>query len=151
MALFPPSTNNDYRGATISAWFVMLVGLLEFVPGCIHFFLPDGGAGVIAGIDLSVSGAIVIAVFAWFGAIQIPFALLLFVIGLRYRTLVPVALLAVIIARGFMAIDGWFLKGSVSGHHPPEHYASPVTVVLALIFLFLALPTRSAQSNTSGR
>ena len=48
MALFPPSTNSDYRGATISAWFLMLVAMLEFVPGCIHFFLPDGGAGVIA-------------------------------------------------------------------------------------------------------
>ena len=142
MALFPPSTNRDYRGATVSAWFLVLVGVLEFVPGCIHYFLPDGGAGVIAGLDLAAGGSIIIAVFAWFGAIQIPFALLLFVIGLRYRTLVPLALLAVITARGLMAIDGWFFKGSVSGHHPPEHYASPVAVVLALTFLFLALRQR---------
>ena len=144
MALFPPSTNRDYRGATVSAWFLMLVGLLEFVPGCIHFFLPDGGAGVIAGLDLTARGSTIIAVFAWFGAIQIPFAMLLFVIGMRYRTLVPLALLAVITARGLMAIDGWFFKGSVSGHHPPEHYASPVTVALALVFLFLALRQRPA-------
>jgi hypothetical protein len=144
MALFPPSTNSDYRGATISAWFLMLVAMLEFVPGCIHFFLPDGGAGVIAGLDLTVSGSTIIAVFAWFGAIQIPFAMLLFVIGMRYRTLVPLALLAVITARGLMAIDGWFLKGAVSGHHPPEHYASPVAVALALVFLFLALRQRPA-------
>lgn len=146
MALFPPSTNSDYRGATVSAWFLMLVGLLEFVPGCIHFFLPDGGAGVIAGLDLTAGGPAIIAVFAWFGAIQIPFALLLFVIGLRYRTLVPLALLAVITARGLMAIDGWFLKGSSSGHHPPEHYASPFTVALALVFLLLALRQRPAAA-----
>jgi len=146
MALFPPSTNSDYRGATISAWFLMLVAMLEFVPGCIHFFLPDGGAGVIAGLDLTVSGSTIIAVFAWFGAIQIPFAMLLFVIAMRYRTLVPLALLAVITARGLMAIDGWFLKGSLGDHHPPEHYASPVTVALALVFLFLALRQRPAAA-----
>jgi hypothetical protein len=45
-----------------------------------------------------------------------------------------------------MAIDGWFLKGAVSGHHPPEHYASPVAVALALVFLFLALRQRPAQA-----
>jgi hypothetical protein len=146
MALFPPSTNRDYRGATVSAWFLMLVGLLEFVPGCIHFFLPDGGAGVIAGLDLTTRGSTIISVFAWFGAIQIPFALLLFVIGLRYRTLVPLALLAVITARGLMAIDGWFLKGAASGHHPPEHFASPVAVALALVFLLLALRQRPAPA-----
>ena len=85
MALFPPSTNDDYRGAKISAWFLMLVAVTEFIPGLIHYFLPDGGAGVIGGVDLSVRGETIIAVFAWFGAIQIPFALLLFVIGRRRR------------------------------------------------------------------
>ncbi len=145
MALFPPSTNDDYRGAKISAWFLMLVAVTEFIPGLIHYFLPDGGAGVIGGVDLSVRGETIIAVFAWFGAIQIPFALFLFVIGLRYRTLVPVALLAVITMRALAAIDGWFLKGSHTGHHPPEHYAGPLTVVLGLIFLFLAVRERPAQ------
>lgn len=145
MALFPPSTNDAYRGAKISAWFLMFVAVTEFIPGLIHYFLPDGGAGVIAGMDLSVRGATIVAVFAWFGAIQIPFALLLFVIGLRYRTLVPLALMAVILARALAAIDGWFLKGAVTGHHPPEHYASPLTVVLGLIFLFLAVREQPAE------
>lgn len=138
-ALLPPSTNGDYKGARVSAWFLMLVGVMEFIPGCIHYFLPDGGAGVIAGIDLSVRGDTIISVFAWFGALQIPFALLLFTIGLRYRTLVPLALLAVIIARSLMAYDGWFGKASDAGHHPPEHYGSPVAAALALVFLLLAL------------
>jgi len=144
MALFPPSTNAAYRGSPVSAWFLMLAAVLEFVPGCIHYFLPDGGAGVIAGLDLSTSGATIIAVFAWFGAVQIPLAILLFIIGLRYRTLVPLGLLVVIVSRGLMAIDGWFFKGAAGGHHPPEHFASPVAVVLALIFFLLALRERPA-------
>jgi hypothetical protein len=139
MALFPPSTNAAYRGSPLAAWFLMLAALLEFVPGCIHYFLPDGGAGVIAGLDLSQNGQTIIAVFAWFGAAQIPMALLLFAIGLRYRTLVPLGLLVLIVSRGLMTIDGWFLKGAKAGHHPPEHYASPIAVALALVFLYLAL------------
>lgn len=122
----------------------MLAAVLEFIPGCIHYFLPDGGAGVIAGLDLSRNGAAIIATFAWFGAVQIPMAILLFIIGLRYRTLVPIGLMALILSRSLMAIDGWFFKGAAGGHHPPEHYASPIVVVLALIFLALALRQRPA-------
>lgn len=123
----------------MAAWFLMLAAVLEFVPGCIHYFLPDGGAGVIAGLDLSQNGATIVAVFAWFGAVQIPMAILLFIIGLRYRTLVPLGLMTLILSRGLVAIDGWFFKGAGGSHHPPEHYASPIVVVLGLIFLALAL------------
>lgn len=139
MSLFPPSTNCDYRGHTVSAWFLMLAAVLEFVPGCIHYFLPDGGAGVIAHIDLSTRRDTIIATFAWFGALQIPVSILLFLIGLRYRTLVPLGLLVIIVARTLMAYDGWFGKASQAGHHPPEHYGSPVVVALGLTFLVLAL------------
>jgi len=139
MSLLPPSTNADYRGARISAWFLLLAAVMEFIPGCIHFFLPDGGAGVIAGIDLSQGGRTIIAVFAWFGALQIAFALLLLAIALRYRSLVPLGLMAVILSRALMAYDGWFGKGSHGDHHPPEHYGSPVAVLLGLIFLALAV------------
>ena len=144
MAVFPPSTNAAYRGATVSAWFLMLAAALEFVPGCIHYFLPDGGAGVIAGLDLTHNRQTIVSVFAWVGAIQIPFAMLLFVIGLRYRTFVPLGLLVLILSRSLMAIDGWFFKGAAGGHHPPEHYASPIAVVLALAFLLLALREQPA-------
>ena len=117
MALLPPSTNAAYRGSQLAAWFLMLAAVLEFVPGCIHYFLPDGGAGVIAGLDLAQNGHIIIATFAWFGAVQIPMAILLFLIGLRYRTLVPLGLLVLILSRSLMAIDGWFFKGAAGGHH----------------------------------
>lgn len=147
MALLPPSTNAAYRGSQLAAWFLMLAAVLEFVPGCIHYFLPDGGAGAIAELDLTHNGQTIIAVFAWFGAVQIPMAILLFVIGLRYRTLVPLGLLILILSRSMMAIDGWFFKGAAGGHHPPEHYASPVAVALALVFLMLALREQPARQG----
>ena len=53
MSLLPPSTNHLSRGSLASVWFLGLYSLLELITGLIHFFLPDGGAGVIAGLDLS--------------------------------------------------------------------------------------------------
>jgi hypothetical protein len=37
--IFPPSTNTDHPGVKVSAWFLTLLGVLEFVSGCILFFL----------------------------------------------------------------------------------------------------------------
>jgi hypothetical protein len=142
MTFLPPSTNADYRGARASAWFLALAGALSIVPGAIHYFLPDGGAGVIAGIDLSTRRDLIVAIFAWFGALQIPYGVAQLTIALRYRTLVPFFLALIIVERGLMAIDGWFLKGAVSGHHPPEHYGSIAAVALASVFLVLALRRR---------
>ena len=149
--LLPPSTNGDYRGHPASAWFLMLAGVLSIIPGCIHFFLPDGGAGVIAGIDLSTRAETIIAVFAWLGAMQIPHGIAQLVIGWRYRPLVPLFLALLILERGLMAIDGWLLKGAHAAanaaanaaHHPPEHFASVITVALAGIALYFAGPRRT--------
>lgn len=146
MSLFPPSTNCDYHGAKVSAWYLVLAGVIEIIPGCIHYFLPDGGAGVIGGLDLSIRGETIIALFAWVGSLQIPFGLMLLIIGARYRTLVPLGLLAVIIERSLISYDGWFGKASFSGHHPPAHYGSVVAVVLGLVFLVLALRTQRKTS-----
>ena len=137
--MLPPSTNADYTGAPAAAWFLMLAALLELVPGCIHFFLPDGGAGVIGGIDLSTR----------FGALQIAMALLLLVIATRYRTLVPLGLLAIIVSRGLMSYDAWLGKGADALHRPPENYGSPIAVVLALVFLVLALRKRPPAPNAA--
>jgi hypothetical protein len=142
MALFPPSTNEQYRGAPISAWFLTLAAVLTIVPGAIHYFLPDGGAGVIGGVDLSTRGETIIAIFAWYGAMQIPFGLLLLAVALRYRTLVPLCLLMAVVMQGLGAYSAWFWKGSHGGHHPPEHYGSVAGVVLGLIFFALSMTQR---------
>jgi hypothetical protein len=142
-ALLPPSTNAAYRGSPLAAWFLALAAVLTIVPGLIHYALPDGGAGVIAGIDLGVAGPTIIAIFAWYGALQIPFGLLLLAIALRYRSLVPLSLLLLVLQQALGAASAWFGKGSYSGHHPPEHYASVIFVGLGLVFLILSLGTRA--------
>jgi hypothetical protein len=138
MPLLPPSTNDQYRGSLIAARFLALLGVLTVVPGCIHTFLPDGGAGVIAGIDLRTCGPLVVALFAWAGATQIAFGAMMLLVALRHRPLVPVTLALVLLERSLHALDGWLLKGG-GGHHPPEHYAVLVGVPLLAIALAASL------------
>ena len=145
MALLPPSTNGDYRGAAIAPWFLMLFGVTTIVPGCIHYFLPDGGAGVIGGLNLEgPQGGTIIGVFAWFGALQIPAGIAYLMIGLRYRPLTPLFISLILLERGLMAMDGWLLKGADASHHPPEHYASVAAMILAAVMLVLSLKPRRA-------
>ena len=97
MALLPASTNADYRGSILSVWFLGLSAVMTIIPGLIHYFLPDGGAGVIGNVDLTTRADTIIAIFAWYGAMQIPFGLLILIIALRYRTLVPLVLLLLVL------------------------------------------------------
>jgi len=142
--LLPASTNEAYRGASASAWFLGLLALGSIGPGCIHFFLPDGGAGVIAHLDLSTSRAVIVGVFAWMGATQIAYGLAQLAVALRYRALTPLFLTLALIERALGAIAAWVTKASPNGHHPPENYA--VLVLLPLIVIFLALSLRNKRA-----
>ena len=144
MTLLPPSTNADYLGSTLAAWFLGFSAVLTIAPGMIHYFLPDGGAGVIAHIDLTTRADTIIAIFAWYGAMQIPFGLLILIIAMRYRALVPLVLLLLILMQSLSTFAAWFWKGSHGGHHPPEHYGAATFVVLGLVFFTLSLRPRRA-------
>jgi hypothetical protein len=142
MSFLPPSTNDQYQGARSAAWFLGVAAVLTLVPGLIHSFAPSGGAEGIAGLDLGAQRDLVVGVFAWEGATQLALGLGMLAVALRYRPLTPLFLSLVIVERGLMTLQGWGLKPPASGHHPPEHFASPITVGLAAIFLVLSLRPR---------
>jgi hypothetical protein len=141
VAFLPPATNADYRGSPAAAWFLGLAAVLTLGPGLIHSFLPDGGMVSIAHLDVGDRATLVRALFAWEGSTQIAMGLGMLAVALRYRPLTPLFLALVIVERGLMSLQAWALLPS-SGHHPPEHYASPTTVVVAAIVLALSLRTR---------
>jgi len=149
MRLLPPSTNESYSGSMLSAYFLTLFSVLTIVPGCIHTFAPDGGAGSIAGLDLSQNGRAIIALFAWAGATQIAFGLAALIVSLRYRTLVPLMLVFAVVERTLHALNAWVLKGTVAGHRPPEHYAVLVAVPLLMAALVLSLRTAERQAGST--
>lgn len=149
--LLPESTNAQYRGSQWSAAFLGLMALLSIGPGCVHYFLPDGGAGVIAGLDLSVHGATIVGVFAWMGATQIAYGLSQLAVALRYRSLTPLFLLLALVERGLSARSSWILKASNTSHHPPEMYGVLVALPLLVIFLLLSLRERAGGARGAAR
>lgn len=148
MRLIPPSTNAAYSGSPVSAHFLTLFSVLTIVPGCIHTFAADGGAGTIAGLDLSQNGQVIIALFAWAGATQIAFGLATLTVALRYRSLVPLMLGLAIVERTLHVLNAWLFKGAGTAHHPPEHYAVLVGLPLLLGALVLSLRDRATDRPT---
>jgi hypothetical protein len=139
MPLLPASTNDRYAGSMLAAYFLGFVGLTTLGPGLIHTFLPDGGAGVIAGMDLSVNGAAIVGVFAWAGATQIVWGVTLLAASLRYRSLVPPLFALLLLERGLIALNLWWWKAPAGDHRPPEAYATLVTLPLLVAALWLSL------------
>jgi len=142
MSFLPPTTNDQYRGARASVWFLLLAAVMTILPGLIHSFAPDGGASGIANLDMGDRRDLVVSVFRWEGATQLALGFAMLAVALRYQPLTPLFLALVIVERGLMSLHGWVLSPPLSGHHPPEHYASPMTVVLAAVFLSLSLRPR---------
>jgi hypothetical protein len=140
--LFPKSTNADYEGRPVAAWFLTLAAIGTIIPGSIHVFLPDGGAGVIAGIDLGPNAKTIIALFAWAGATQLVWGLLMLAVSLAYRSLVPLFLALVFIERVLIAANQWVLKATGTGHQPPEAYVTLVAIPVILLMLSLSLSKR---------
>jgi len=143
VTFLPPSTNAQYSGAKISPIFLLLTAVMTLAPGLIHSFLPDGGAGVIAHLDMGDKRDLVIGVFRWEGSTQLALGLGLLAIAVRYQTLTALGLSLVIVERGLMTLHGWVLSPP-GFHHPPEHFASPVSVILCAVFLVLSLQTPKA-------
>ena len=148
-AFLPPSSNDQYRGSRYSAWYLALYGIAWIVPGMIHSFLPDGGAGSIAGLDLSQNPTLIFGMFAWAGATQVAHGLVTLIVALRYRALVPLFLLVSLIERLLLSWSGWVIHVPVSGHHPPGHYGSLISLPLILLFLWLSLRGRQIKSTES--
>ena len=146
-AFLPPSTNDQYRGSHSAAWFLALYGVFWIVPGMIHSFLPDGGAGTIAGLDLSHNRKLILGLFAWAGATQIAHGIVTLIVALFYRSLVPLFLLVSLLERILLSWSAWIGEGKVGGHHPPEHYGSLILVPVILLFLLLALKPAANQSR----
>jgi hypothetical protein len=56
--LLPAKADNTIRGMKLPFYVFTLIAIISTVRSLIHLLAPDGGAGSIAGMDLSVAGAI---------------------------------------------------------------------------------------------
>jgi hypothetical protein len=141
-ALLLPPARNHYRGPAIATWFLAAYTLLATARSLVHVFAPDGGAGSIAGIDISVQGgANIVAIFGQWGLEQLLLALVAWVVLVRYREMVPLALLL-----AFLDLVGRFAVGQLKpleiASPPPGEIGTYVLLPLVLLFLVISLVRR---------
>ncbi len=99
--IFPEVADNNYQGSKLALYFLYPFALMTITRSLIHMFKTDGGAQSIATIPLDSysSGAAdaVIHIFAEWGLTQLLFGLLYVVVLWRYRTLIPLMYLFIIV------------------------------------------------------
>lgn len=133
--LFPAKADNILRGSKIPFYIFTLYAILSAVRSCIHLLAPDGGAGSIAGLDLTVAGADgIIFGFALWGSSQLLFAFIQILVVVRYRSLVPLMWLMLILEVLLRQLVG-VLKPVTFAHTPPGAIGNQLFLPLAALML----------------
>ena len=112
-----------------------LLGLINLGRGSIHTFLPDGGAGVIAGLDLAQSRETILFLFAGLVTGQIAAGLIDLAVALRWRAF-AVPLLAVEVLRGLLFTAVTQLWKPPPVEVPGERFIMILTALLSLILIW---------------
>ena len=135
--LLPHQTREDIANAGWHTWLLAFVGIATIGRAALHLWLPDGGAGSIAGIDLTVAGERTVGLFAWAGSTQLVWGIVLAAIALRYRSLATMAFVLLFLENLLQALSQLGPKGG-AGTIPPEAFI-PVsaTVLYAAVLTFL--------------
>jgi hypothetical protein len=137
--IFPKAAGDSYKGSKIALYVFMLYSFVSMGRSLIHFFAPDGGSGIIAGLDLSRGAENIIFAFGLWGLSQIIYAFIQMLVAFRYRTLLPLFYILLFLETiGRMAVGK--MKPAVFLHGtPPGGIANFVMLPLAAIMLVLSL------------
>ena len=144
--LLPAKADNTIHGSKLPVYVFILIAMISTVRSFIHLLSPDGGAGSIAGLDLSVSGAnSIIFAFALWGSAQLIYALIQLVVAFRYRSLVPFMYVLLILETLLRVLVGQ-MKPVTFAHTPPGAIQNYIVIPLAVLMLLLSLWTNSKQT-----
>jgi hypothetical protein len=140
--LFPESGDNEYQGHKAALLLLYPIALVTLGRSLVHMFRSDGGAQSIASIPLDRftpdGAAAVILLFAYWGLSQLLIGLLYVLVLWRYRGLVPLVYLFLLVEyAGRLALGAW--KPIVTLSTPPGAIANYAMGALALVMLVLAL------------
>ncbi|MBK8823147.1 MAG: hypothetical protein IPN58_11195 [Anaerolineales bacterium] len=145
--LLPSSVDNTIRGTRIPFYIFALYAIVSAVRSCIHLLSPDGGAGTIAGMDLSVAGADgIVFAFALWGSSQLLFAIIQLLVVFRYKSLVPFMYLMLILEVLLRELVGR-MKPVTFAHTPPGAIGNQIILPLAALMLVLSLWSAYRQTS----
>ncbi len=133
--LLPAKIDNTLRGSKIPFYVFALFAIVSLVRSCIHLLAPDGGAGSIAGMDLSVAGADgIIFAFALWGSSQLMLAIMQLLVVFRYRSFVPFMYLMLMLEVLLRELVGK-MKPVTFAHTPPGAIGNQLILPLAALML----------------
>jgi hypothetical protein len=121
----------------LPVYLFIVISIISTVRSCVHLLAPDGGAGSIAGMDLSVAGASgIIFAFGLWGSAQLVYAFVQLVVAFRYRSLVPF-MYALLLVETLLRMLVGRMKPVTFAHTPPGAFANYVMLPLAALMLVL--------------
>jgi hypothetical protein len=148
-ALLPAQADNTIRGMKLPVYVFTLISIVSLIRSSIHLLAPDGGAGSIAGMNLSVPGADgIIFAFALWGSAQLVYALIQLVVAFRYRSLVPFMYVLLIVETLLRLLVG-HTKRVTFAHTPPGAIGNYVILPLASLMLIMSLWRREAPTSSA--
>jgi hypothetical protein len=147
LAALLPGAPHRFDGPIATWWFAVAYLVVLTVRSLIHLLAPDGGAGTIATMDVGVEGGTnLVALFGQWGAVQLLLALLLWVLLLRYRGLVPLALLVFLVEPALRALSGHLKPIETLGTAPGAVMNELVVPVLAVMLWWSLCPARGPMA-----
>ena len=147
--LLPAQIDNTIRGTKIPFYLITLYAIVSTVRSCIHLLSSDGGAGTIAGMDLSVAGADgIIFAFALWGSSQLLFAMIQLLAVIRYRSLIPFMWLMLALEILLRELVGK-MKPVTFAHTPPGAVGNQIILPLAVVMVVWSLWSGSKKTETT--
>lgn len=147
--LLPKTINNVFPGHPVALWMFVFLTVVTIGRSLAHILLPDGGAQSIATLPLDTyteQGAdAVILVFALWGLSQLLLGILYVIAFLRYRSLIPLLWLLVIVEYAARIIIGEFKSVETTGTAPGS-VGDNILVVLGVAMLVLSLWPRQRDA-----
>jgi membrane-associated phospholipid phosphatase len=148
-SILPPK-RNDYAGSGLAYYFLVLLGCIFTFRGCVHYFAPDGGSGVIAGIPLETysAGAVqaIITSFGVYGIGHLLEAAIVWLVIFRYRSLIPLVLAFVFCSQ---VLGVALIAVKPLPVVPPGQNAIYVMLPLTAVFFGLSIRKHAATSDTA--
>jgi len=137
--LLPKIADNKIKGSPYPFYFLCLISPLSFLRSLIHLFHSDGGAYSIAGINLTNGQENeVIFTFALWGSSQLILAIIQLLVLARYRSLIPLIYLLLIIEIALRIFIG-HIKPIYFSHMPPGMIANWILFPLVSFMFILSM------------
>lgn len=140
--IFPPKQNN-YQGSKLAYYFLFFFGIEETFRGSVHYFAPDGGSGILAGIPLDTysEGAVMtIANHAGgFGIYHLISAAVVWIVLARYRERIPMIYLIYVVEK---TLAFFLLQVKPLPVTPPGEIGVYLQLPIVIVLFFLSIKTK---------